>query len=68
MSEAVKNMFASIAGRYDLLNRVLSVRLDLAWRKQAVAMLDGRCERVLDVACGTFDLSCIALQNDKAHA
>jgi len=51
-------MFDAIAGRYDLLNRVMSFGLDQGWRRRAVASLeltDG--QRVLDVAAGTGDLS-----------
>lgn len=51
-------MFSSIAHRYDFLNHLLSMGVDIVWRKQAVAQLgslDGRS--FLDVACGTGDLS-----------
>jgi len=50
-------MFDAIAPRYDLLNRVLSARVDVAWRRKAVAALGlrpGDC--VLDLATGTGDL------------
>lgn len=66
MSEAVKSMFARIAGRYDLLNRVLSAGLDVRWRRSALALLRGRPGQVLDLACGTFDLSLAALAQGKA--
>jgi len=51
-------MFGRIAGRYDLLNRLLSAGIDRRWRRRAVALLD-RADglRVLDVCCGTADLS-----------
>lgn len=59
-------MFGRIAGRYDLLNRVLSARLDLRWRRIAVGMLpEGRGE-ALDLACGTFDLGLLALGQGRA--
>jgi demethylmenaquinone methyltransferase/2-methoxy-6-polyprenyl-1,4-benzoquinol methylase len=53
----VREMFDAIAPRYDVLNRLLSLRQDVGWRKKMVAALtipeDGR---VLDVACGTGDV------------
>jgi demethylmenaquinone methyltransferase / 2-methoxy-6-polyprenyl-1,4-benzoquinol methylase len=54
---AVDAMFDAIAPRYDLCNRVISLGLDIGWRRRAVRSLDlapGR--RVLDLACGTGDL------------
>jgi demethylmenaquinone methyltransferase / 2-methoxy-6-polyprenyl-1,4-benzoquinol methylase len=54
-------MFASIAGRYDLLNHLLSGQMDKRWRKLVARRLRQRLETndavVLDVACGTGDLS-----------
>jgi demethylmenaquinone methyltransferase/2-methoxy-6-polyprenyl-1,4-benzoquinol methylase len=54
----VRAMFAAIAPTYDRLNRILSLRLDLRWRKQAVARLGW--ERApegiyLDLCAGTLD-------------
>ena len=52
-------MFDSIAERYDLLNRILSMGLDPRWRRrtvQALALDDQGC-RVLDLATGTGDLA-----------
>ncbi len=54
---AVESMFDAIAGRYDLLNRVLTFGMDVGWRKRTVAALGlPPGARVLDVACGTGDL------------
>ncbi|HEX6971158.1 MAG TPA: bifunctional demethylmenaquinone methyltransferase/2-methoxy-6-polyprenyl-1,4-benzoquinol methylase UbiE [Limnochordia bacterium] len=54
----VREMFSRIAGRYDLLNRLLSVRRDVAWRRRAAALAGcGPGSRVLDVATGTGDLA-----------
>lgn len=54
----VQRMFASIAGRYDLNNRVHSFGRDQVWRRQAVALCEIKpTDDVLDVACGTGDLT-----------
>lgn len=54
---AVRDMFDAIAPRYDLLNRLMTFRLDVGWRRRAVASLGlPRGSAVLDVACGTGDL------------
>ena len=53
----VRGMFDAIAGRYDLVNRVMTFGLDVGWRRAAVRelRLPGRA-RVADLACGTGDL------------
>lgn len=54
----VRAMFAGIARRYDLLNRIISGGRDQAWRKRTVKMADLKGgEHVLDVCCGTGDLA-----------
>jgi ubiquinone/menaquinone biosynthesis methyltransferase len=65
MAEAVKAMFARIAPRYDLLNRVLSARLDVRWRRAAVELLPAGGGDALDLACGTFDLGLEALRQGR---
>ena len=55
-------MFDAIAPRYDLVNRIMTFRLDTRWRKIAVRKLAlSRGARVLDLASGTGDL-CIDLR------
>ena len=66
-SEAVKSMFGRIAPKYDLLNRVLSARRDVAWRRTALKLWKGTPGDVLDLACGTFDLGLEAIQQGKAQ-
>ena len=54
----VENMFDSIAPKYDLLNSLLSLRIDVFWRKMLVKWLKKtKPELVLDVATGTGDLA-----------
>ncbi len=58
MSEQVREMFASIARRYDAANEVLSLGVHRGWRRAAVRLsgvLPG--DRVLDCATGTGDLA-----------
>ncbi len=60
-------MFAEISPRYDILNRLLSLGIDRAWRARAVAALApsvrsdrrsrGSAPPALDICCGTGDLS-----------
>jgi demethylmenaquinone methyltransferase/2-methoxy-6-polyprenyl-1,4-benzoquinol methylase len=63
-------MFAGIAGRYDLLNHVLSMNIDKRWRKfvrnKLQDILDDQNAVVLDVACGTGDLAIELRNNAKA--
>jgi len=57
----IAGMFDAIAGRYDLLNRVLSLGLDTRWRANAVraaALRPG--ETVVDLCAGTCDLAIAA--------
>lgn len=54
---AVETMFDRIAPRYDLVNRLLTFRLDVRWRRRTVAGLGlAPGSTVLDLACGTGDL------------
>lgn len=57
-ADDVQNMFDRIAGRYDLLNRVMTMGIDKRWRRAAVDAAHVTSEsRVLDVCCGTGDLT-----------
>lgn len=56
-ARAVRSMFDAIAPRYDLLNRILTFRMDVGWRRRAVRELRlDRGSAVADLACGTGDL------------
>lgn len=55
----VRAMFARIAPRYDLLNRLLSAGIDRRWRRRCVERAgDVRGRIVVDACCGTGDLAC----------
>jgi demethylmenaquinone methyltransferase/2-methoxy-6-polyprenyl-1,4-benzoquinol methylase len=59
--KAVREMFTSIAPRYDLLNHVLSFNTDRVWWWRAARTFDSilkrRDARVLDLCCGTGDMT-----------
>lgn len=59
--EHVERMFDSIAPRYDLLNRILSLGIDRVWRRAMVSTVERRCladaPSILDVATGTADVA-----------
>lgn len=65
---AVRRMFGRIAGRYDLLNRLLSARRDVGWRRDAAAEIpaDGLPAKVLDLCGGTGDLSIEVARGNRA--
>jgi len=54
---AVRQMFDTIAPRYDLVNRIMTFRLDVHWRRKAVRLLAlPPASTVIDLASGTGDL------------
>ena len=64
---AVREMFDAIAPRYDLVNRIMTFRLDVRWRRTAVRQLAlPEHSTVIDLAAGTGDL-CIDLQRAGHH-
>ncbi|MEJ2084486.1 MAG: ubiquinone/menaquinone biosynthesis methyltransferase [Acidobacteriota bacterium] len=53
---SIQSMFNEVAPRYDLLNRLLSARRDVSWRRSAARSLDLPADAtVLDLCCGTGD-------------
>ncbi|TAK11598.1 MAG: ubiquinone/menaquinone biosynthesis methyltransferase [Anaerolineae bacterium] len=57
-SQYVQRMFGRIAGRYDLLNRLMTVGQDVRWRKDAIARLAlGPRAAVADLGAGTGDIA-----------
>jgi len=54
----LSKFFATVARRYDVANRVMTLGLDQTWRRRAAReALRGRPRRVLDLCCGTGDLT-----------
>lgn len=70
-AKAVRAMFSSIATKYDLLNHVLSANVDKRWRRlvreKLVDVLANESAVILDVACGTGDLSLELQKHAKAR-
>lgn len=68
-ASAVRSMFAAVAPRYDLLNHLLSLGIDIRWRSAAVKalapVLANPSSVVVDLCCGTGDLA-LALRRNSA--
>ena len=64
----IREMFGRVAPRYDLLNRLLSARIDVRWRRRLVKRLRPWLERpdlrYLDLCCGTGDVL-LALEQER---
>jgi len=70
-SRKVREMFTQIAPSYDALNHILSLQLDRLWRARTAKRLRSILQRedalVLDLCCGTGDLSMALRSSGKAH-
>ena len=56
--EQVTQMFDTISGNYDNLNRVISFGIDVKWRKKVLQIVDSKKPKtILDIATGTGDLA-----------
>ena len=58
----IEQAFDRIAPRYDFMNRLLSLRLDVTWRKRALKTIPGEPSSILDLATGTGDLAILEAQ------
>ena len=56
--DSIKKMSDGIAPSYDRLNHLMSLGVDRRWRRRAVKeVVDGSPQQILDIACGTGDLT-----------
>jgi demethylmenaquinone methyltransferase/2-methoxy-6-polyprenyl-1,4-benzoquinol methylase len=65
--DAVRTMFDRIAPVYDLMNRVMTVGLDIRWRRLTAQAVVRSGDAVLDGACGTGDLALADLKAGASH-
>jgi demethylmenaquinone methyltransferase / 2-methoxy-6-polyprenyl-1,4-benzoquinol methylase len=70
-SAHVREMFGSIAPRYDFLNHLLSGNMDRLWRRKVIArfqdILQRPDARALDLCCGTGDLTIALARGGRAQ-
>ena len=63
--EQVAQMFDTISGNYDNLNRVISFGIDIKWRKKVLKIVsDKKPKIILDIATGTGDLAVLMTQTN----
>ena len=65
-AEKVRDLFATIAGRYGLLNDLMSLGLHRPWKRRLVRLAD-RPRRVLDHCCGPGDLALAFARRNSQH-
>lgn len=63
----VRAMFGEISGRYDLMNRVMTVGQDLRWRRRAARAVVHAGDTVADLGSGTGDLAFACLEAGAAR-
>lgn len=70
-AQRIREMFGRIAPRYDFLNHLLSLQLDRVWRRRVAKcfghILEREDSRVLDLCCGTGDLTAALANGGRAH-
>ena len=55
----LQKMFDEVPRRYDLMNRLLTFRMDERWRRKAAQLcLEGHPAHIVDICTGTGDLAC----------
>ena len=60
-------MFDNIAATYDLLNGILSFKMDYIWRKTTIKNITNNPKKILDIATGTADLAIMAAKYTNAE-
>lgn len=66
--EQVAQMFDTISGNYDGLNRVISFGIDVKWRKKVLKLVsDKNPKTILDIATGTGDLAILMAQTSASE-
>jgi demethylmenaquinone methyltransferase/2-methoxy-6-polyprenyl-1,4-benzoquinol methylase len=70
-SRFIRKLFTDVSGRYDLLNHLLSFQIDRYWRRATArrfrAILDRPGSHVLDLCCGTADLTISLARGSRAR-
>ena len=60
----IREMFDNVAGRYDVLNRALSLGVDISWRKRLIKEMKAYAPtHIVDMATGTADLAVMAAKS-----
>ncbi len=66
--EQVTQMFDNISGNYDGLNRVISMGIDIKWRKKVIELIKAKNPKnALDIATGTGDLAIMIAESTAAE-
>lgn len=66
--EQVRGMFDTISSNYDSVNRVMTMRLDIQWRKNVVKQVAySQPKKIIDIATGTADLAIELAKIPQAH-
>lgn len=64
--EQVQEMFDKVSSKYDFLNRILSLGIDISWRNKVVKIVNEKNPKdILDIATGTGDLAISIAEKNK---